>query len=546
MKLNFNYYENDIILPSETEKEIIEKQDFFDIEKEELSYEQLYHSEKLKGNILSWYPFKKRANILEIGLNLGEFTGTLCNFAKKVTRIEFSKLKAEYLLKRYEKLNNLEIIVGNLKKIKFEKKFNYIVLIGNLKYSKILFDSDKPQLELFDLLKKLLSKNGKIILITDNKLSAEKISFNKISEEELSKNEIMNILDMSGFKHNKFYYIFPNYQFANVLFSDEYLPDENNTRLNYLKISNEKDEIIYKEKDILKQAIKNNNFDIFSNCFFIEISKKREFINKKPIFVTYNIIRKEKYQLATKIYKNKVIKTYISEKNIQHLNNLKDNLRILSDLGINTIEKIKHQKDIQSKFIKEKTFDNLLINLAREEKIQDFYNSIDEWITYLNNKLNKTTENKENIFSYLNVEIDEDIKNNMNFIKEGFIDLVFENTFKIDNEFYIFDQEWYFKNTPIEFIIYRAIKNLYVYNNSLNKIISFDEIYDKYNITQYLPIFTELENAIQNYVSDSKIKNLYLKNIKNKIIEDDNLYLTTLNSRLKEIIKDEEVKNEKN
>ena len=546
MKLNIDYYENDIILPSEFEKEIIKKEEFFDTEKEELSYEQLEYSEKLKNNILSWYPLKKNANILEISLDLGEFTGTLCSMANKVTRIEFSKSKAEYLSKRYENLNNLEIIVGNLKKIVFKNKFDYIVLIGNLEYSKTLFDTENPEVELFKLLEKLLTRKGKILFITENKFSAQKIAFDSILEENLSKNEILDILNMTKFKYNKFYYIFPNYKFANVIFSDEYLPNENNTRLDYLRINNEKNEIIYNEKDILKQAIKNNEFDFFANNFFIEISRRKDFIDKKPIFITYNIIRKEKFQLATKIYRNKVIKTNISNTNQSHLNNLVNNLNILFELEVNTIEKNKQNKYIKSIFVKEKTFDNVLVNLIKENKIEEFYKNIDEWIKYIKSKLTISKEIKENIFSYFDIELDKDISSSMNFIKEGLIDLVYENTFKLEDGFYIFDQEWYFENTPIEFIIYRAIKNLYAYNKYIKETIPFEEICEKYKISKYIEKFIELETAIQDYVSDSKIKKLYLKNMKNKIIEDKEEYKANLNKNLKKIIEKKEQNNEEN
>jgi len=47
-------------------------------------------------------------------------------------------------------------------------------------------------------------------------------------------------------------------------------------------------------------------------------------------------------------------------------------------------------------------------------------------------------------------------------------------------------------------------------------------------------------------VSDSKIKKLYLKNMKNKIIEDKEEYKANLNENLKKIIEKKEQNNEKN
>ena len=50
----------------------------------------------------------------------------------------------------------------------------------------------------------------------------------------------------------------------------------------------------------------------------------------------------------------------------------------------------------------------------------------------------------------------------MQFVKNGYIDLSFENVFYAD-EYIFYDQEWYLENLPLEFILYRAINNLYIY-----------------------------------------------------------------------------------
>lgn len=157
MNLNLNYYKRDIIFPK---LEILKN--IKDYEKDKsLSYEKLYYSKKLKNNVIDWYPFKKGSNILEINSGMENFTETLCGIAKKVTKIEFSKADAEYLSKKYEEIENLEIIVGDLTQINFENKFDYIILLGNLEYSKYIFETNEPEKDLILTLKKLLNKERK-------------------------------------------------------------------------------------------------------------------------------------------------------------------------------------------------------------------------------------------------------------------------------------------------------------------------------------------------------------------------------------------------
>ena len=57
------------------------------------------------------------------------------------------------------------------------------------------------------------------------------------------------------------------------------------------------------------------------------------------------------------------------------------------------------------------------------------------------------------------------------------MDMVFENAFFIEDEFYFFDQEWNVENIPLEFIYYRAINNMYVYNSELQEKLLKEELY---------------------------------------------------------------------
>ncbi|MGN1299290.1 MAG: rRNA adenine N-6-methyltransferase family protein [Candidatus Scatovivens sp.] len=549
MNLNFDYYKKDIILPNSEELKIINNYKK-NKQSSKISYQELYYSKKLKGNILSWYPFEKKSNILEINSGMEEFTKSLCNIANKVTKIEFSKTKAEYWYEKYKEVDNLEIILGNLNEIEFDNKFDYIILFGNLAYSKYLFNSREPEKDLIVLLKRKLNENGKIILIVDNKFSAQKISTNQIFKEEglLGKNEIINILKNAQCEEYKFYYIFPNFRYANVIFSDEYLPDENNTKLDYLKLYDEKECILQEEKKVLIEGIKNRCFDMFANSYFIEISKQKN-KEKKPIFVTYNIVRKEKYQIITKIYKEKVIKANTSTENLSHFNDIKNNLQILKLLKFNTIENINDSNEIESKFIEKKTFDNELIRLLQENKFEEFYCNIDNWYNNIKTKLTKSIDIENNIFEFFGINVLDDVKESFNFVKEGLFDLVFENTFKIEDDFYIFDQEWLIENIPIEFIIYRAIKNLCAYNNIVEQQITFEQICNHYGISDYIKIFSTLENAIQQYINDSEMLDIHLKSVNNKIeigkindfkvkIEEKNNLINKKNEEINRIVKD--------
>lgn len=61
---------------------------------------------------------------------MGAITGVLCDECRDVTAVELSRKRATATLLRCREKENLEIIVGNLNDIVFDKKFDYITLIG--------------------------------------------------------------------------------------------------------------------------------------------------------------------------------------------------------------------------------------------------------------------------------------------------------------------------------------------------------------------------------------------------------------------------------
>ena len=118
------------------------------------------------------------------------------------------------------------------------------------------------------------------------------------------------------------------------------------------------------------------------------------------------------------------------------------------------------------------------------------YKAIDNWYDYLQDKLKPDDKG---------------------FVKDGFIDMVFENTFynKAENEYVFFDQEWYKENIPIKFIMYRAIKNLYAHNPKIENVISEEKILNRYDIKN--DEYQKQEEQMQEEIIDNDKRKFYSK-----------------------------------
>ena len=88
-----------------------------------------YHLSPLRANLLSWIDFKEDASVLEINAECGALTGILCEKAKHVTAVDPSKENCEINAIR-NKYENLELITGEFRKIKFTQPFDYITIVG--------------------------------------------------------------------------------------------------------------------------------------------------------------------------------------------------------------------------------------------------------------------------------------------------------------------------------------------------------------------------------------------------------------------------------
>ncbi len=296
MKVNYDFYTGqDNYSDGDIEKDIINylkeygEENYQEIFKKDMRWPVFYHVTPIRKNIVNWYPFKENSEVLEIGAGMGAITGVLCDKVQKVTAVELSKQRASAIEARCKQKENLEIIVGNFNDIQWNKKFDYITLIGVLEYAPLYTNTKNPVHDFLVQIKSLLKKNGKLLIAIENQYGMKYFSGvaedhtgkvydgitgyeNKKGIRTFGKNELKEILQKSGFAFTKFYYPMPDYKLPNVIFSDEYLPNEKSINEYMPYLSDENAFVAYDEKQAYLDIIKNHQFDFFANSFFIEAS----------------------------------------------------------------------------------------------------------------------------------------------------------------------------------------------------------------------------------------------------------------------------------
>ena len=507
MKLNLDFYKEkkEDLLP--IEKEIIkyinenDENNFSKIIREDTRKEVILALSPIRENILNWYNFKENATILEIGANFGEITGLLCDRASKVVSIEDSLQKAKAIEKRHYNRNNLEVIVSDIKDIQLQEKYDYIVIIGTLEEV-----SKEVAQNCICKLKKYLKDKGRIIFATDNEMGMQLfaktdstgINITNLNGKNLyTLDKIRELIQKNNLVENKVYYPMPDYKLPNVIYTNEKPLSKNNLSRN---VTYNTDDTIkfYQENEAFRNVLKDNNdiFKLFVNSYLIEISLEK--LEEDDIkLVAFSNMRKPEYRIKTIIENEKVYKYALNEKSKQHIEGIKKNIDIIKETGLKTVDEYENNR-IVSKYTNAPTLDEVIIKLIKQGKKEEAISLMKRFKEEINSKLEEV-DSKNNVLDKYEIEYEKTEIEKMKFIKYGLWDLIFQNCFYVENQFFFYDQEWIEENIPFDFIIYRAIKYFtrikkYISNEELNSIMGLNE--------QEIQIFDKLDNKIQEKIKD--------------------------------------------
>ena len=466
------------------------------LEEKENNIEILEVISNTRTNIISWYPFKEKATILEIGADFGQLTECLCKKAKKVYSFEINEKKRYYLIDRTEGIRNL-LILESLDELK--EKVDYITLIG-------LENITNSPKELLKYVKKFLKEDGVILLATNNKFGVKYFSTQETSGETISNfvdkklyslETLNKFIKEAGFENSKVYFPMTNYKFPNAIFTNDERIAKSNLSRNI--VYNRKGTIkFYEQNELYSALLSEDSFsmEMFANSFFVEIFNDGNIVENNIRMVTYSNMRKDKYKIMTIIKNDFVYKYAVNKKSISHIKNVKENIDIMKKYNIKTVDSYDEERII-SKYTKDPTLDKVIIQKAKEN-IDDALELILKYKNELYSKFENGTK-KDNVFEKYDIECSTELLNQMNIKKYGLWDLIFQNCFYINDDFYYYDQEWKEENVPVEFIIYRAIK----YFSELREFIKVEELYKKLNITpEMIEIFDILDDKLQEEIRD--------------------------------------------
>ncbi|MDD3417202.1 MAG: class I SAM-dependent methyltransferase [Lachnospiraceae bacterium] len=481
------------------------------------SDEAFYLTTNIRSNILNWYPFNKKDDVLEVGCGCGTLTDLLCNKCGTVHSIDGSKRRAEITYERNKKHDNLYVYAGNFAEIELERKFDYIILIGVFEYAKWFYEVDPFNTFMQQIVGKLKT-NGKILLAIENRYGLKYWAganedhirkpyvglsgYDHYSVSTFGKSEIEEIFSANGISKVKYFYPYPDYKLPLIIYSDERLPKQEEIKdLPFFTYGNN---VQFDLNLCQKGLLENNQFGFFSNSFLIEAGGKDATLSN-VIYAKLQSGRKEKYQIATVEDNTGVFHKYpLNSLSKQHIKNIMDiyqdtkNILKMNKMEMQNegllIEKVYGESVCQyiNRMIKEKNI------IKIQEEFQKMYDYIKEYSTLQKNECP------------IDDEIIKMYGKDIRCICNGLMDFNVSNFVRINDEYITIDQEWKTDfQVPIHYAIYSSVMWIFGHTPEVKKFIDLNDILESFGLDEKKRKL--MKRISEKYFDEVKEKKIFSK-----------------------------------
>lgn len=465
----------------------------------------------VRQNVLNWYPFRDDAEILEIGAGMGSLTGLLCDRAAFVTSVEMNSDRADVIRARYPERKNLEVICGDIVNWKTEKKFDYVIFIGVLEYASVFMDGSNPAEEFLKIAGNFLKEDGVLLFAIENRFGLKywvggsedhlQKPFAGLegykdagSPRTFSKYELSQMLDHVGLEKQRFYYLFPDYKFPEVICTDDFRPSYAN--LQKVSFTYSRNSLFtVDEKELYKDIVENDVWRFFANSYLVEAG--RAALDQNPVIhVSSKGESKKEFKVSTIIRKDgNVYKVPMHREASGHICSILENTAYLQKRGIKVLNVKQAGDGLVSELHKGKSAQDYFCELLEANDRKRLF----EFLEHYREILLKTSELSFDHCICQEMGLKDEEVHVGPILQKGFIDLTFYNAFYDSGELVFYDQEWCFDNIPLNFILYYSIKTSYR-RAYVDTLIQIEEIWDYFGLNNSEMLFDRMEDYLWSKV----------------------------------------------
>lgn len=457
-----------------------------------------------------WYNFRQGSSILYIYSRRVD---------EAVTELLESKGKVENC--------SIEQVLNNQSESNI---YDYIVGID------VIEESRCPQ-NLLDICHQLLKLDGRLIIGVENRYAIKYIcgdrdpytnhnfdgieNYRRLSDADwdsiagrcYSMSELKLMLSQAGFDNDKFYSVMPSLQETQLVYAEGYEPVEE-LAMRYFPLYNYPDSVFLEEQYLYTDLIKNGMFHKMANAYIIECSIDGRFDD--TLHATISLDRGHENALVTSICEHdgvrSVLKKAVYQEGIHKLNEMQDNLRDLSERGINVVDSCVDGDTFVMPYVDAPVAMNELKAIAKKDK-NAFLKAMDDMYELILNSSEHTgvlSEKDRNSAHGRDVGP---------VLARGYIDMVPLNCFYDESakdsksRFIYYDQEFYWENCPAKAVMYRSIMIIYDgTDKEFERIVAKGDLLDRYGLSECEDMWQRMSSRFTDVLRNQKPLRPYYEN----------------------------------
>ena len=408
--------------------------------------------------------------------------------------------------------------------------YDYIVGID------VIEESRCPQ-NLLDICHQLLKPDGRLIIGVENRYAIKYIcgdrdpytnhnfdgieNYRRLSDADwdsiagrcYSMSELKLMLSQAGFDNDKFYSVMPSLQETQLVYAEGYEPVEE-LAMRYFPLYNYPDSVFLEEQYLYTDLIKNGMFHKMANAYIIECSIDGRFDD--TLHATISLDRGHENALVTSICEHdgvrSVLKKAVYQEGIHMLNEMQDNLRDLSERGINVVDSCVDGDTFVMPYVDAPVAMNELKAIAKKDK-NAFLKAMDDMYELILKSSEHTgvlSEKDRNSAHGRDVGP---------VLARGYIDMVPLNCFYDESakdsksRFIYYDQEFYWENCPAKAVMYRSIMIIYDgTDKEFERIVAKGDLLDRYGLSECEDMWQRMSSRFTDVLRNQKPLRPYYEN----------------------------------
>lgn len=455
-----------------------------------------------REGLVNWYPFKSSGRTLLLSDGFGALAGVLAKMTAQVDVLETCSIRAECIVKRYENVRNMRVMLGMTEALKQNSAYDYIVVEKTAVVKEDLH-------YITDIADRFLTGDGRVLFACANRLgmkywcgvpdilSGKPFGGMRNGETAgLTRSSLMDILGSDPDKGWKIYYPFPDEYLPQAIYTDEYLPQAGiRDRVIFYYTPEQKDSMVFLEDSICDDLIANGIFQVFANSFLVEYAKSD--FSPAVRYAALSTDRGKEHGYATIIYQNDVVrKKALHSQGVESLKRIYRNHQELERHGIICIKQQMFGNYIEMPFVKGKT----LIEYLKESYEKGKKNEIIDMFDILYEDILNSSEH----ISFSECALKNRRLNEHNIgtvLQAAYIDMIPYNCFFREGRFVFYDQEFVREKYPAKYVLFRALRYTYFYIKEAESVISLQFFKEKYDLDEIWEVF-EQEEA--EFVEDNR------------------------------------------